>query len=204
MFNRSRRNLATWFTLSMGSILVIFTGVLYLREARDRMQTFDQTLYDISRLMASGVENYVYEGLQRTDLEDVPVLGSDTLPLSTDLTFARWYTSDQQLLQFSGEVPSPQLEASPGFQTQVINQLHSAPVRLRQLTLPVYQGQRLIGYLQIAASLASVEAPLQQLRLFLAVGTPLALGAIALTGWVLGGKAMQPIRQSLHTQSWHD
>lgn len=196
MFNRSRSNLATWFTLSMGSILVIFTGVLYLREARDRLQTFDQTLYNTSRLMAAGVESYVYEGLQRTDLENVPVLGSDALPLSTDLRFARWYKPDQQLLQFIGEVPSAQLNTPSGFQTQVINQPHSAPIRLRQLTLPVYQGERLIGYLQIAASLASVEAPLQQLRLFLAIGIPLALGAIALTGWVLGGKAMQPIRQS--------
>jgi signal transduction histidine kinase len=197
MFNRSRSNLATWFTLSMGSILVIFAGVLYLREARDRLQTFDQTLYNTSRIMAAGVENYVYEGQQRTDLENVPVLGSDTLPLSTDLTFARWYMADKQLLQFVGEIPPAQLDTPSGFQTQVIDQPQaSAPVRLRQLTLPVYQRDRLIGYLQIAASLTSVEVPLQQLRLFLAVGTPLALGAIALTGWVLGGKAMQPIRQS--------
>lgn len=197
MFNRSRSNLATWFTLSMGSILIIFAGVLYLREARDRLQAFDQTLYNTSRIMAAGVEDYVYEGQQRTDLENVPVLGSDTLPLSTDLFFARWYTPDQQLLQFIGAVPAEQLTTRSGFQTQVVNQPQtSTPIRLRQLTLPVYQGERLIGYLQIAASLTSVEAPLQQLRLFLAVGVPLALGAIALTGWGLGGKAMQPIRQS--------
>ena len=197
MFNRSRTNLAAWFTLSMGSILVIFAGVLYLREARDRLQSFDQTLYNTSRIMAAGVENYIYEGQQRTDLENVPVLGSDTLPLSTDLVFARWYTVDQQLLQFIGEVPPERLSTPSGFQTQgVTDSQTSTLMRLRQLTLPVYQGDRLIGYLQIAASLASVEAPLQQLRLFLAVGVPLALGAIAFTGWVLGGKAMQPIRQS--------
>lgn len=197
MFNRSRSNLATWFTLSMGSILVIFASVLYLREARDRLRTFDQTLYNMSRIMAAGVENYVYEKQQRTDLENVPVLGSDTLPLSTDLFFARWYKSDKQLLQFIGEAPPEQLETLPGFQTQIVTDPQTSTLlRLRQLTLPVYQGEQLIGYLQIAASLTSVEVPLQQLRLFLAVGVPLALGVIALTGWVLGGKAMQPIRQS--------
>jgi two-component system, OmpR family, manganese sensing sensor histidine kinase len=197
MFNRSRSNLAAWFTLSMGSILVVFVGVLYLREARDRLHTFDQALYNTSRIMAAGAENYVYERQQRTDLENVPVLGSDSLPFSTDLAFARWYTSDKQLLQFTGEVPPEQLDTPSGFQTLVRHARQSSvPTRLRQLTLPVYQGERLIGYLQIAASLTSVEEPLQQLRLFLGIGIPLALGAIALTGWVLGGKAMQPIRQS--------
>jgi|GEM_PF-2504943 len=51
-------------------------------------------------------------------------------------------------------------------------------------------GDRLLGYLQIAASLEDVEAPLQQVRLFLAIGVPVTLGAIALTGWLLGGAAM--------------
>jgi signal transduction histidine kinase len=199
MFNRSRSNLATWFTLSMGSILVIFAGILYLREAHDRLHTFDETLYKTSRIMAAGVEDYIYEGEQRTDLENVPVLGSDTLPLSTDLFFARWYTPEKQLLQFIGAIPPQQLATPSGFTTFTVNEpLTSTPIRLRQLTLPVYQERRLIGYLQIAATLAPVEKPLQQLRLFLVVGVPLALGAIALTGWILGGKAMQPIRQSYH------
>ncbi|MEQ8754455.1 MAG: ATP-binding protein [Coleofasciculus sp. G1-WW12-02] len=197
MFNRSRSNLATWFTLSMGSILVIFAGILYWREARDRMHSFDQILYNTSRIMAAGVEDYIYEGQQHTDLENVPVLGSDTLPLSTDLFFARWYTPHKQLLQFIGAVPPQQLATPSGFQTFTVNtQLTSTPIQLRQLTLPVYQEKRLIGYLQIAASLAPLEEPLQQLRWFLVVGVPLALGVIALTGWVLGGKAMEPIRQS--------
>ncbi|HEY9623224.1 MAG TPA: HAMP domain-containing sensor histidine kinase [Crinalium sp.] len=197
MFNRSRRNLATWFTLSMGSILVIFAGILYIREARDRLHTFDQTLYNTSRIMAAGVENYVYQGQQRTDLENVPVLGSDALPLSTDLFFARWYTSDKRLLQFIGDIPAARLSTTPGFQTLTVQHPPASnPVRLRQLTLPVYQNETLIGYLQIAASLAPVEDLLRRLRLFLGIGVPLTLGAIALAGWVLGGKAMQPIRQS--------
>lgn len=204
MFNRSRSNLATWFTLSMGSILVLFAGILYLREANDRLHRFDQMLYDTGRIMAAGVENYLYENQERTDLENVPVLGSDTLPLSTDLAFARWYTAEKQLLQFMGDPPPRQLNAPTGLQTlvdQVDQSAVSSPgaeasTRFRQLTLPVYHGERLIGYLQIAASLNAIEGPLQQLRIFLAVGVPLTLAAIALTGWILGGKAMQPIRHS--------
>ena len=36
MFNRSRLNLAYWFALSMGSILLVFTGVVYTLEAEDK------------------------------------------------------------------------------------------------------------------------------------------------------------------------
>ncbi|MFB2976878.1 sensor histidine kinase [Microseira sp. BLCC-F43] len=197
MFNRSRSNLAIWFTLSMGSILVVFAGILYVREARDRLQAFDQTLYDTSRILAAGVENLVYEGQKRIDLENVPILGRDSLPLSSNLVFARWYTPEKQLLQFIGPIPPSQLTTPSGFQTLTADSAGEFPPhRLRQLTLPVYQDEQLIGYLQVAAPLISVEEPLRQLRLFLIVGVPLALGAIALTGWFLGGKAMQPIRQS--------
>jgi len=45
MFSRSRRNLACWFTLSMGSILIVFAGVVYHREVEDQIQAFDKLLY---------------------------------------------------------------------------------------------------------------------------------------------------------------
>lgn len=196
MFNRSRRNLARWFTLSMGSILLVFAGLLYLREARDRLRFFDQALYNTSRVMASGVEEIVYENQRRIDLENVPLLGSDAILLDTDLIFARWYTPDRHLMQFVGPIPAWQLEGVTGFETIGGQAVGRPEERLRQLTLPVYREGRLLGYLQVAESLSPVEAPLRQLQLFLILGVPAALAAIALTGWVLGGAAMRPIRQS--------
>ncbi|HEY9751081.1 MAG TPA: two-component sensor histidine kinase, partial [Allocoleopsis sp.] len=196
MFDRSRENLARWFTLSMGSILLIFVTLLYLREARDRLSFFDQTLYNTSRMMAAGVEEITYQDQRQIDLENVPLLGSDATRIETDLLFARWYRPDKQLLQFVGPIPPEQLSSLSGFETLVDAETDQTRGRLRQLTLPVYRQGRLLGYLQVAASLAPVEAPLRQLQLFLVIGVPLTLAAIAGTGWLLGGMAMQPIRQS--------
>lgn len=197
IFNRSRLNLARWFTLSMGSILIVFAGLLYLREARDRLQAFDQALYNTTQIMAGGVEEIEYQGRRQIDLESVPLLGDDSILLNSEVVFARWYTSDKQLLQFFGAIPSPQLADELGFDTFPTRTVYpSSTGLLRQLTLPVYREHRLVGYLQIAASLNPVEAPLQSLRWFLVIGVPVALGVIAYTGWVLGGMAMQPIRQS--------
>ncbi|MFQ3616773.1 MAG: HAMP domain-containing sensor histidine kinase [Cyanobacteriota bacterium] len=206
LFNRSRQNLATWFTLSMGSILVIFAALLYWREARDRLQTFDADLYNTAQIMAGGVEEIEYQSIRRIDLESVPLLGKDTLALDTYLHFARWYTPDRRLLQFVGDIPAATLDAPIGLVTLAGTAGGSgfpahpsrigSPQQLRQLTLPVRRGGEVLGFLQIAASLDSVREPLRELRLFLSVGVPMALGAIACTGWILGGVAMQPIRQS--------
>ena len=193
MFNRSRRNLACWFSLSMGSILVIFASLLYLREVRDRLHNFDTSLYTTSQIMAGGVEEIEYQGKRQIALENVPLLGNDSHLLDASLTFARWYASERQIVHFFGPIPSKQLDVPMGFVT--LSDVES-PHHLRQLTLPVYQGDRLLGYLQIAASLESVEAPLQDLQIFLMLGVPAALAMIALIGWWLGGIAMQPIRQS--------
>lgn len=196
MFNRSRRNLARWFMLSMGSILLVFAGLLYLWEAGERLRFFDRSLYNTSRVMASGVEEIVYQNKRQVDLENVPLLGSDAILLKTDLAFARWYTPQKRLMQFIGPIPPPQLDSAIGFKTIRGEDVNLAGERLRQLTLPVYRDERLVGYLQVAESLAPVEAPLRQLQLFLIASVPLTLAAIALAGWLLGGAAMQPIRQS--------
>jgi OmpR-family two-component system manganese-sensing sensor histidine kinase len=193
MFEQSRLNLARWFTLSMGSILVVFAGVLYLWEARERLYFFDQALYNSSQVIASGVEEITYGDQRRIDLEDAPLLGSDAVKLDTNIVFARWYTPEKALLQFMGDIPAPTLEAELGFQT-LHDQGDVPDQALRQLTIPVYQDGQMLGYLQVAASLDPVALPLQQLRLFLGIGLPIALATIALAGWLLGGRAMQPIR----------
>ncbi|MBD1870883.1 two-component sensor histidine kinase [Leptolyngbya sp. FACHB-671] len=225
MFNRSRQDLARWFTLSMGSILVLFAGILYFLEAKEQMRSFDQNLYDICQYMAAAVEDGNFQNRRRIDLEDVPVLGGDVLPLNTNLVFVRWYSPERELIQFFGDIPPSQLQSESGFQTIVessstasstatppeeplqfdgfLSESRSAEtlanagtVRLRQLTLPVYQDGVLIGYLQVAVPLTPVDESLGRLRWLLVFGVPIALGAIAQTGWVLGGLAMQPIRQS--------
>ncbi|WP_445630110.1 sensor histidine kinase [Nostoc sp. DSM 114167] len=203
MFNRSRRNLARWFTLSMGSILAIFAAILYFLEAKEQLRAFDQELYKTTQLMAAGVEDGLYQEQQRISLEDVPILGGEALPFDNKIIYARWYTPKKQLLEFFGVTPSEQLNNQLGFQTIELSNTPEEPPQggdcnkqLRQLTVPVFQNKQLIGYLEIAASLAPVEETLWSLRLFLIVGVPIALSVIGLTGWFLGGMAMQPIRQS--------
>ena len=190
-FTQSRRNLARWFTFSMGGIVFILALVFYYLEARDRLQQLDQTLYRQGNLITNNIGYELRHGRHEVQLNHAPILGSKSMGLATELAYARWYTSNQKLLRFVGEIPSRQLQDTLGYKTRI---RHSQ--KLRQATIPVYQDEQLIGYLQIAIPMETLEASLARSRNLLSFGVPIAWGIIATVGWFLGGYAMQPIAQA--------
>jgi signal transduction histidine kinase len=176
----------------MGSILVIFAGVVYSIEVKDQLRNFDRELAKKSKAMAAEVQYQLHQGRWQVDLEDVPFLGSNMLPPYNDIVYARWYNPEGKLVQFFGANAPEQLIVNPGFQTIKTN--HNQ--WLRQVTLPVLQDNLLLGYLQVASPMTSIRENLDQTRLSLTLGVPVALGLIGLTGWYLGGLAMKPIRRA--------
>jgi OmpR-family two-component system manganese-sensing sensor histidine kinase len=199
MFNRSRRNLARWFTLSMGSILVMFAGVIYHFEVEEKLEALDRLLYRETRVMATSID-YQIEGSQwRVNLDNVPLLGNNLQPPDSEILYVRWYDHEGRLVRFFGMPPPERLSAEPGFLTLKADsptKAQPSKIWLRQVTLPVQENNVVIGYLQVAGPLTTTQNNLTQLRLVLTLTVPIALGLISLTGWLLGGMAMQPIRQS--------
>ncbi|MBD1929220.1 HAMP domain-containing histidine kinase [Trichocoleus sp. FACHB-90] len=197
MFNRSRRNLARWFTLSMGSILVLFAGVIYQIEVKDKLEALDRLLYDKTRVMAASVHYEVRQDQSQVDLSHVSLLGSGAHPLAEDLIYVRWYSPQGRLVRFFGASPPEQLSTPLGYLTvQSTDPPLEKEIWLRQATLPVEGRTGILGYLQVATPLIETQQELQQLQMALTLTVPIALGLIALTGWILSGFAMQPIRQA--------
>lgn len=197
MFNRGRRNLARWFTLSMGSILVLFAGTIYYLRVEDKLAAIDRLLYKKTRVIAASVQLEERSGQLRIDLDHVPLLGSHVQPLDTELIYVRWYDGQRQLKRFWGTPPPAHLTGDPGFLTIKLRESVTEPdLWLRQVTLPVQESNQLLGYLQVAIPLTDTQTDLQQFQFMLTLTVPIALGLIGLTGWRLGGLAMQPIRQA--------
>lgn len=194
MFNRSRRNLACWFTLSMGSIVIIFASLIYYIEAVDQLETTDRLLYRKARIMAASVKQQFYKNQTQINLDNVPLLGNNPEPLDSAVTYARWYNEQGLLVQFFGTPPPEKLHKILEFKT--IKATKNRINWVRQVTLPVRQDKLLIGYVQVGIALTTVQENLNQLRVVLTLVVLGTLGAIALVGWFLGGLAMQPIRQS--------
>ncbi|PSB30433.1 sensor histidine kinase [Stenomitos frigidus] len=200
MFTRSRRNLAYWFALSMGGILVLFAGVSYCLSVEGQLQAFDQALSKKSRAIASGATVRFQQGQWQIEPDDAPWMGSDRLSRSSELVYVRWYNTRGYLVRFIG-LPAPlRLKPVSEFQTIVVADDQAGTTAtglwLRQATLPVLQNQQLVGYLQVGEPLTGIRDGLERVRLFLALGVPMTLGVIGVTGWFLGGVAMQPTRRA--------
>ncbi|MGG6267466.1 sensor histidine kinase [Leptolyngbya sp. AN03gr2] len=198
MFTRSRRNLAGWFTLSMGSILVAFAGFRYYLTAIERLRNLDQLLYKEAQVVAATVQYKRQNRREQVDLNNVPYLGNLPFPPNSDAVYVRWYDVRGELQQFFGIAAIEPLGEVPEFQTLTIAAgiLESQPVLVRQVTLPVQYREQLIGYLQIAVPLTLVERELQEDLLISLICILVALVVIAIAGWTLGGLAMQPIQSA--------
>jgi two-component system, OmpR family, manganese sensing sensor histidine kinase len=184
MFTRSRRNLAYLFALSMGGILVVFAGVTYYLGVQQQLNAFDDNLFTRAKSL---VNKSLYDFGAQDNL-DYP------LPTNGDLSYIRWYNNQGQLILYRGARPNRILTASPGFQTIYLSQTKQ---RLREVTLPVHRNKYIVvGYIQIATELTSLEETLNWYRLFLAIGVPITFIIIGITGWYLGGLAMQPTRRA--------
>ena len=203
MFNRSRLNLAYWFALSMGSILIVFTGVVYSLEAEDKLRAFDDDLY----LTVKEADNRTYYRPEQGDWplnveKGTTLVGENAPPPQNELVYMRWYGTDGKLIQFVGPAPEQQqvMTFKKHFQTIHINGADASdrPEHrvLRQLTIPIQYKNRTVGYIQAATHLGPLQADLNRLLVLLTLSVPVTLGIIGLTGWILGGIAIQPIRQS--------
>lgn len=197
MFNRSRRRLAYWFTLSMGSILILFAFTVYQRQVVEIMQEFDENVYTKAKKIASNT-NYQQQGKNwQINTDNVSLSNRDLTELK--IVNVRWYDSQKRLIEFIGSRSLKQPSTTPRWQTLQYDCKFNGTTRaqsLRVLTLPLNTSDSLVGYLQISVSLEAVNNSLRRSRLFLALGIPITLGFTGIVGWLLAGFAMQPVRRS--------
>jgi two-component system, OmpR family, manganese sensing sensor histidine kinase len=201
MFSHSRRRLAYWFTLSMGSILILFAFTLYYIQLREKIRVLDQAIYMQSKYIASNTQYQIDRGKWQIEPDDISIQAIKALPLGVevDIVYIRWYDEKGNLLEFIGKDTAGKFQAVPKYQTFNSDRLCQKSKHqelLRQLTLPIVRDKVTIGYLQVANSLCSTQEDLAKTQLLLSLGVPLTLGLTGLVGWFLGGVAMKPTQKA--------
>lgn len=199
MFDRSRLRMAYWFACSMGSILILFAFTVYHRQVKDRMREFDANVYAQTKKIASQTSYQQQDNGWQVNTENVSLLNREVFSTELNLKCIRWYDSRQRLLQFIGNCRSSQSSVIPGWQTLEYECSYGDTIsqkNLRTLTLPLKYDLSLVGYVQVAVSIDSLEDSLRRSRLFFSLGVPITLGLTGIVGWFLAGLAMQPARRS--------
>ena len=192
MFDRSRRRLAVWFTLSMGSILILFAFTLYQRQMVEQRREFDAEIYSLAEKLANKTK-YRNRG-KKIEIASIAIsLAHRAQASESPIVCSRWYDARKNLIRSVGECPQ-QNSVSSTWQT--VKHGHNSYTELRILTLPLIEGKYTAGYLQVTASLETINDFQRRSLLFLAVGMPITLSITGIVGWFLAGYAMRPVKRS--------
>ena len=186
MFAASRRRLTYLFTLSMGSILVLFAFTFYQRQIVEQRREFDEALYSRASMVAKKTASKFARGKQ-IDWEQI--ISSESLSES-NLVCVRWYDVRKQIIKSLGECPRLV------FTTQQWQTIAVKNKSLRVVTFSLNRGKFTVGYVQVMASTASLQQSKERSQIFFSFGVPIALMLTALVGWLLAGYAMRPIKRS--------
>ena len=193
MFDRSRRRLAVWFTLSMGSILILFAFTVYQRQVTEQRQEFDESIYARAKKIADNTK-YKQKNLQ-LDTENIS-LSRPLITAESNIVCTRWFDARKRLVKSFGKCPKSSFSTHKWKTIKYDRHNRTARTKLRVLTLSLTQGKFLVGYLQVTASMADLYNSQKRSQLFLAVGIPITLGITGIVGWLLAGYAMRPVKRS--------
>lgn len=193
MFDRSRRRLAAWFTLSMGSILILFALTVYQRQVVEQKRKFDREIEVLAKKLAAKTKYKQQEESWQIASEAI-YLPSRAITSESIIVCTRWYNPQQRFIESFGECPQGNLIFSK-WQT-IKHKHHDSHTKLRVLTLALMKDKYLAGYVRVAASLETIHSSQKRSQLFLAVGIPITLGITGIVGWLLAGYAMRPVKRS--------
>lgn len=186
-----RTRLTLWYTAVLMGVLALFGAAVYLLLAFSLTSviedTMERTADDLRRAFVRDVRGIILPQLALDLTADVYVQLWDASGALVDTNLPALETAfDEAALR--GEVPS--------FSSVVVNGVH-----LRVLTYPllVLPERQVVGYLQLANSLETVDRTLESLVLVLFVGGVVAVGAAALVGWTTAETALRPLEQVTDT-----
>ena len=183
-----RARLTIWYTLVLAGVLVVFGTAVYLILSRSLSQQIENTLRETA------------DDILRASRRDVRGIILPPLDLTANVYVQVWDTAGGLVVQsanlFSMNEPldAQALQASvPGYSSVVIEQAH-----MLVLTVPVVAppASEIVGYLQLGASLETVDEA-RRLLLLLMGGLGLAaVAAAALVGYSTAQTALRPLGEA--------
>ena len=212
LFQQTRRQLALWFIVVMGTILIICEFSLYQMVAHAHRVTVDRELTSVANTIHNGLSTLLTQpGKLEPEvnrlLPDICINGdrcievnnSNSLPQIGVIYQIEYYV---RLLAPNG---NPLATAGSKFDTLPISQSKLKWQNLRdEQSLPYRQiaialhtkDNEVWGYLQVGRSLKDFRDYLSTIRWLLILGYPAAMILVTIGAWWWVGKAMQPIYRS--------
>ncbi len=203
MFHATRRRLAVWYTTVTAVLLLLFASGVYLYVRSTLIERVDDTLLHVVEIVErSLVIEPDFPDAEKKHINVEASFRDNADTVEDDHIDLEWFNSKGELLwsTLSEPLNIPIHFNRTGETVQVLrneddnkNNSDHSPLLLRQVTQKVQVGRQALGYLRVSHPWFEVTKPIQQLVIDLSLGTGLMVCSVALCGWFLSGKAMEPV-----------
>jgi len=186
-----RARLTLLYTTLLGGILLIFGATIFLFVRLVLIAQVDEALIQTF--------NDTLDNTQIVSIGNMEVLQLPQIDMTENVFAQAWDRHGQldstNLNGFNQPFDPTGLQSStPIFRDVFIQDFH-----LRVLSVPLQIGDRPIGTLQLATSLAVVDATLRALVTILLIGSVIAIALAALIGWLSTKRALAPLEAVTQT-----
>ena len=186
-----RARLTLWYAAIMAVGLFFYGAAVYSILVYSMTQQVDEMLARTA------------DDIRQTFRRDVRGVSFSALALDmTARIYAQVWDADGNLVgQNASLLDEPLDRDALAGETSVLTMVRLNGIPLRVLTYPLVTSPEgeLVGYLQLASSLQTVEAARQLVLTVLVVGGLLAVGFAALVGWSTAATALRPLDQVTET-----
>ncbi|HAC62927.1 MAG TPA: two-component sensor histidine kinase [Cyanothece sp. UBA12306] len=197
MFQGLRGRLLLAYLIVMEAILVLFSLGIYGLFSRSLSRQLNNKLLTLAEIGAPTLSRIERQGEQYLEQSaEIPWRNLFNVKEQS----IEWFNVQKHPLASKGRLSS-NLTPEPGILTLRQNQSFSSPIRMVTLFVSIDRSQAnkpsLQGYIRVSQSLAQMEREQRQLVWNLVIVIIATLGFVALGGFWLTQKAVQPIEQSV-------
>ncbi len=187
-----RARLALLYTLTVGGILLLFGMAVYVAVSATLTRQLDSQLV--------GAANLIIKSMRAGSLGEITM---SELDLFTDLYVQVW-TSQGELVATSQNIQNydaPLDEDGLSSSRPVFHDVQIGNRGLRVLSIPLVPSgsDRILGVLQVAARLDTVETTQQVLVWVLFIGAAISMAVAGLAGWISTKQALSPLEAVTRT-----
>jgi signal transduction histidine kinase len=198
-----RVRLTLGYLAVLAAILMVFSAVVYTFLSISLLNEVDRRLWDrAAQVVASIAAQNDPLTVLRTGLIDLPALDVFSSPavyiqvVRADGSVARRSNNlGDERLPLDSDLWAVTVGGQPALKTLVVDD----GVRLRMVSVPISVGGRVVGAVQVAQSLSSVDATLQRLSVLLMGGTLATLVVAGGMGFLMAWLTLRPIDRITQT-----
>jgi len=202
LFGSIRSRLTAWHVTLLGTILILFSILLYVFLSKRLHESIDNSL----KVSATVVRKTAQLEYARPPLPGLEYFFEQFLGYSNLNKFYRIYDGsgnvgtqtkgvDASKFPLTQEAYARALKGNETYETFKVAGKH--PIRV--ITMPVIRDKTLVNLVQVGTSLEAVQETLKNLRIFLFTAVPAVLVLSALVGRFMARRSLEPVARITQT-----